>query len=160
MTVNRVTGRHVLYALVAFFSVMLLANGVFVYLAVSTFGGIDTPDAYRKGLAYNETLAEAEAQAKRGWSARIAPIGNAQLRITITDRAGLPVTGLTLSGRLLRPATNRFDLELTEFIDRGNGIYETSLTSAQSGAWIAEIEARGSGMPLRMRERLWLAPNS
>ena len=69
---NGLTGRHVLIALVAFFGVMLIANGIFVYFAVATFSGGDTSNAYRKGLDYNETLAAAERQAERGWHSEIA----------------------------------------------------------------------------------------
>ena len=65
-------GRHVLMALIAFFGIMLIANGIFVYFAVATFSGGDTSNAYRKGLNYNETLAAAERQAARGWQTQLA----------------------------------------------------------------------------------------
>ena len=62
-----IEGRHVLMGLIAFFGVMLCANGIFLYLAMTTFAGGDTADPYRKGLNYNETLVAAERQAERGW---------------------------------------------------------------------------------------------
>ena len=62
-----IEGRHVLIGLVAFFGVMLVANGIFVYYALETFAGGDTSDPYRKGMHYNETLAEAARQDERGW---------------------------------------------------------------------------------------------
>ena len=46
-----IEGRHVLIGLVAFFGVMLVANGIFVYYALETFAGGDTSDPYRKGSA-------------------------------------------------------------------------------------------------------------
>ena len=53
---RELTGAHVLAGLFAFFGVMLAANGVFVYVATTTFSGLSTDDAYRKGLSYNETI--------------------------------------------------------------------------------------------------------
>ena len=38
-----------------------------IYKALTTFGGVETPDAYRKGLAYNQRIAAEEAQAGLGW---------------------------------------------------------------------------------------------
>jgi len=61
-----IEGRHVLMALIGFFGVMFLVNGIFVYFAVATFSGGDTSDPYRKGLHYNETLQAADRQAERG----------------------------------------------------------------------------------------------
>ena len=46
---------------------MLLANGAMIWLAFATWTGLETEGAYQKGLAYNRTLEEAEAQAALGW---------------------------------------------------------------------------------------------
>ena len=62
-----IEGRHVLLGFIAFFGVIFLVNGIFVYYALGTFGGGDTSDPYRKGLHYNDTLAEAARQADQGW---------------------------------------------------------------------------------------------
>ena len=71
-----VTGRKALWVLLGFFGVILAVNATFVYLAVSSFSGLETDNAYVKGLNYNTTLsraaehcgitlAEAEGQAHR-----------------------------------------------------------------------------------------------
>ena len=62
-----IQGRHVLVLLLGFFAVVASANAVMIYGALSTFGGLDTPDAYRKGLAYNQRIDAAAAQAQLGW---------------------------------------------------------------------------------------------
>ena len=64
-------GRHVLLGLVGFFGLIFLVNGIFAYYAIATFGGGDTSDPYRKGLNYNETVAEAARDAELGWKAQL-----------------------------------------------------------------------------------------
>ena len=103
-------GRHVLLGLVAFFGAIFLVNGVFVYYALTTFGGGDTSDPYGKGLHYNDTLAEAAREAERGWSARlIYGATPGRLALTLTDKDGHPVLGLHFTGTVSRPATDRED---------------------------------------------------
>ncbi len=50
-------GRHVLLAFIGFFGLCSLVNGVLSTRPMSTFGGRDTDDPYRKGLDYNERIA-------------------------------------------------------------------------------------------------------
>lgn len=158
------TGSHVLAALLGFFGVMFLVNGFFVYCALSTFGGIDTPDAYRKGLAYNATLAAAGEQVALGWSARLDYVADAgTLALTVTDGTNRPMRGLVISGRLFRPTTDRFDRALGAFNESSPGFYTLRLDGIAAGAWIADLEARGAAAgttSYRMRERLWLTPKS
>lgn len=165
---REITGKHVLWGLIAFFGVMFLANGAFVYFAVSSFTGLATENAYRKGLAYNERVAAAERQAASGWRARVdlAPGGDA-LSLALTDRSGLPVTGLRISAVLGRPATDRFDRALT-LRERKPGRYATHLANALSpGQWILRIEAArlppdasapdgGGKVVYRLKRRIWL----
>jgi nitrogen fixation protein FixH len=62
----------VLIVFLGFFATIFLVNGIMIYDALSTFGGIETADAYRKGLAYNARIAEGAAQAQRGWRDNLA----------------------------------------------------------------------------------------
>ena len=43
LTIN---GRHVLFGLLAFFAIVLVADTYLIYKAVSTFGGLETEDAW------------------------------------------------------------------------------------------------------------------
>ena len=42
---RRITGRHVLFGMLAFFGVVFTANGVMMWMAARTFDGVDEPDA-------------------------------------------------------------------------------------------------------------------
>ena len=66
--IGEIKGKHVLFAMLSFFGVILVVNGVFTYFALSTFTGVSTDDAYRRGRAYNQTIEAAmEDQALLLW---------------------------------------------------------------------------------------------
>ena len=83
---NEIRGRHVLIGMIAFFGLIFLANGIFLYYALTTFGGGEKGSPYRSGLRYNETLAEAARAAELGWKAD-SP--------TMRSPAGLPSACVT-----------------------------------------------------------------
>ncbi len=153
---NGVQGRHVLFALIAFFGVMALANAALVYYAVSTFSGGDRPDPYRSGLNYNETIAADERQAALGWQTELAYDDAAQrLTLRFVDAANEPITGLKLDATLSRAVTDKEDraLELTE---SEAGVYSADV-ALPPGAWILSLASRGeteSDPEFRLKRRL------
>jgi nitrogen fixation protein FixH len=157
---SELKGHHVLMALVGFFGVMLIVNGIFVYFALATFSGGDTSNPYRKGLDYNETLAAAERLAARGWQAEIGYDDQAgRLSVSVRDRAAAPVTGLGLTAVFSRPATDREDraVGLTE---AEPGVYIAEIRLAP-GAWVIAVapstESDPSTPAYRLKHRLFVA---
>jgi nitrogen fixation protein FixH len=156
------SGRHVLLAFVGFFAIVFAANGLMIYQAVSTFGGLDTADAYRKGLAYNERIAAAAAQAARGWSDKLDyGADTKRLRVFLSDRSGAAVSGLRVTAELKRPATNRFDQQLF-LAQTGPGVYEVDAPGLEAGWWTVGLRAlapEGDDAALyESRRRLWIKP--
>jgi nitrogen fixation protein FixH len=139
------------------------ANGAMIYLAVSTFGGLDTADAYRKGLAYNERIVAGVAQEQRGWRGSLAYLpGTQRLRVALRDHAGMAVSGLVLSGDIGRPATDRYDRPLS-FAQTGPGTYEADAASIEPGWWTVDVRAHGASgtggeVLYESKERLWIKP--
>jgi nitrogen fixation protein FixH len=157
-------GRHVLFAFVGFFAVVFVADGILIYKAVSTFGGLETDDAYRKGLAYNERITAAQEQAKRGWKDKLAYEGQTKrLRVSLNDAAGGAVSGLLLTAQLQRPATNRYDQKLI-FEQTSPGTYEAATPELAGGWWTVELQAHKSAPSgddaalYEARRRLWIKP--
>ncbi|HEX2449189.1 MAG TPA: FixH family protein [Methyloceanibacter sp.] len=153
-------GRHVLLALVGFFGVMFVVNAIFVYFAVATFSGGDTSNPYRKGLDYNETLKAAERQAERGWQTELAYDGERKrLSLSFLDKGALPVTGLTIKGRLSRPATDREDRKV-ELAETSQGVYAATIDLAP-GLWVLSVASRKGGehpgSVYRLKRRLFVA---
>ncbi len=157
----RLKGHHVLLTFIGFFLVVFAVNGIMVYQALSTFGGLDTDDAYRKGLAYNERIAAAAAQAKLGWHDKLDYVAETRrLRVSLTDAAGGGVAGLSVVAELERAVTDRFDQKLY-LVQTGPDTYEADAAGLESGWWTVDLEASRSehGPALyEARRRLWIKP--
>jgi nitrogen fixation protein FixH len=155
-----IEGRHVLLGLIAFFGIMVLANAVFLYFAVSTFSGGDTSNAYRKGLRYNETLEAEKRQEERGWRTELAYDDRAnRLTLKVLDAAAMPITGLHVGAKLERPATDREDRRVT-LEEAGEGVYAATIDLAP-GIWVISITSRPEGedsdSAYRLKQRLVVA---
>lgn len=159
----RVTGRHVLWSLVAFFGIVFGVNGYFLYVALATHTGVVAQEPYRKGLHYNERIAADELQQNRGWAIKfdVAPTRD-QITLVLAEPDSRPVTGMTLTGTISRPATATGEVKLA-LVEQSPGTYAVKLPRLADGTWVVNIEgplvhAGPSEPPFRMKKRLWLAP--
>lgn len=69
-----------------FFGILFIANGIFVYLANTSFTGVSSENAYAEGINYNDELARKKRQHVEGW--RIFPTyesGVAQVKLETTE---------------------------------------------------------------------------
>jgi nitrogen fixation protein FixH len=127
--------------------VIVVNVGMAAY-AIGTFPGLETEDAYRKGLAYNETIAAARAQDQRGWriDLRFTPSADpsghgGDLGVAIVDRTGDPVRGLEVKADLIRPTRAGADMSLM-LGERAAGLYGAAIAAPLPGQWDARIVAR------------------
>jgi nitrogen fixation protein FixH len=152
-------GRHVLMMMISFFGVIVAVDGFMIYRAVSTFGGLETQDAYRKGLAYNQRISRDAEQAHAGWQDTVEIGGAGQhLRITLRDPAGAPITGKRLAAKIGRPATDRFDVTL-DLAEIRAGVYEAAIPVVAEGSWIVELSAFDGAAQepaYEARRRVWI----
>jgi nitrogen fixation protein FixH len=151
-----VKGRHVLMSLIGFFGVMLIANGLFVYFALSTFTGSDS-DPYRRGLHYNETLAAAERQAEKGWQSALSyDEGKQRLSLGLIDHQSRPVTGLQIEAVVGRPVTDKEDHALL-LKEEASGVYSADI-DLPPGQWVVSATTQDepeSGAPAyQLKQRL------
>ncbi len=152
------TGRTVLVALLGFFGVVIGVNGVMIALAIGTMPGLETEKPYQAGVAYNAEVDAARAQAARGWNvashvSRDAQ-GRASVSVTVRDANGIPISGLDIAVRLLRPADQRGDRTI-ELSEREPGTYRGETADMPAGAWGVEIDAaRASERLFRSRNRI------
>jgi len=127
------TGRHVLIYMIAFFGVIFAVNGVFLYVSLKTHPGVTSEDAYRKGLRFNLELDRADRQHARGWKTDIGFAGGVPV-IGISDKGGLPVTGLTISVSARSPVHDRADRSIV-LQEVAAGRYRADRSPLSPGRW-------------------------
>ncbi len=156
---QKIEGRHVLFALFAFFGVMFIVNGIFLYYAVGTFNGFETKDAYRRGLTYNERIATQAAQTARGWKPKAHYEAKAKkLIFELRDAQGKGVAGLTISGLVRHPVTDKQDQNVS-LKESTPARYSVSL-ELPPGQWIFSGRATGiGGSVFHFKQRLWVKGN-
>jgi nitrogen fixation protein FixH len=156
---REVTGRLVLIGLVGFFGLVAAVNAVMVAAAVSTFGGIETANAYRAGLAFASEEAAAAAQQSRHWrvmaSLRPQPSGSLAIELSAHDSSGRPIAGLEASVGLQHPTNRRLDRTVAMRAD-GPGRFHGNADAAP-GQWDLVIDLSQDGRRLfRSKKRVSL----
>ena len=138
------TGRHMLASLVAFFGVILGVNLSLVYFASSTFSGLVVANGYVASQSFGSDLARAKAQEALGWNVAMSHATD-RVRLTFADAGQQKLSGLSVTGKLSRPAAQRFDQTLT-FTNSGAGGYSAP-AQLTPGLWEVEIDATGHDAP-------------
>lgn len=142
-----ITGRTVLFAMLAFFGVIFAVNGSFTYFALSSFPGLTTEQAYEEGLSFNQTLENVAKQNAIGWISAVQLTQGGQVTIEIADRDGKALSGLNVQTVLMRPLDNESDQTLSlKEIRPGN--YQTTGAQINPGQWRVELTASQNDNPV------------
>jgi len=153
-----VTGRMVLFCLIAFFAIVALANGLLVRFALTTFGGLETASSYQAGFAFAREAAAARAQDERHWqvNAKVLPAAGATaVEIDARDAEGRPLAGLEASAQLAHPTDRRAD-QFVGLREAAAGRFRGTV-GALAGQWDLVIELSRDGTRLfRSRNRVLL----
>lgn len=154
-----ITGRIVLFGMLAFFGVVFAVNGALIYFAFDTWSGLTTEKPFETGRDHDRILAEAEAQAALGWRSRVAlaPMSET-IEVTFTGRDGAPLGGLEVVLALRRPARADLDQRLS-LSETTAGRYRGKIALPLPGRWYAEIRARdAAGTRYRMEHEIMAEP--
>jgi nitrogen fixation protein FixH len=150
------TGRKVLFMLVAFFGVVIAVNVIMAKLAIQTLPGTEVDSAYSASLAYENEIASAHDQNARNWKVdahiQRGPDGGATLQVEARDSSGLPMIGLNFQGRFERPADRRADQPVA-LAEVASGIYRGSAPLIGPGQWDLVLEGDAAG------QRMFLSKN-
>lgn len=145
------TGYHVLAMVVAFFLVVIGVDTVFMVMAYRTFSGQVASNPYEAGLAFNRTLAQRQREAALGWTAQVVVPEPGVVAVRLRDKAGAPLSRLSVTGVLERPATETGRQTLA-FAPAGDGWYRARADLA--GAWDLRGTARDGQDLLEIETRL------
>ena len=126
---------------VAFFVVIAIFDGIFVYLATSTHSGVVTENAYQKGLNYNQYNDAYNQQEIEGWEGYIEFTGSS-LIFELNDKQGQPIETAEVVAHISRSTKSGLDFEvLLEHESKGR--YESkAINFPLKGQWDIRVLAQ------------------
>jgi nitrogen fixation protein FixH len=139
--------RWIPWYIVAFFIVFIAILGGFTWIAVHSYTGQVTEDAYKKGLAYNSIIAQADLQQALGWKSTLAvtPRGKTlDIAFTLKNASGQAISDAHVTASAIRPTQAGQDVHIT-LTPGGKGLYQGSVPLAWEGMWDLRISATKDG---------------
>jgi nitrogen fixation protein FixH len=139
--VRPITGRKVLYGMLAFFGVIFAVNGAFVFFALDSWPGLSSNRAYEDGIKYNITLDAARSQQTLGWKSSIVLKQDGGFVVRFYDKDGSSLTGLDVMVQFVRPAYEGDDRKFS-LVELKSGVYSSTVKDLERGQWKVELRAR------------------
>ena len=148
------TGWHMAAITISFFAVIIAVNLTLAVFASTSWTGLVVANSYVASQSFNRDAEIARQQQALGWKMNLA-VDRSLAKITILDRAGLPMAGLSLRAVLQRPTDEAGD-QILNLRDAGAGVYMADATIG-SGVWVADITAEGPARkPVRFVQRVFV----
>lgn len=141
------TGYHMAAILISFFTVVIGVNIYMAKVAIGTFGGTVVDNSYVASQQYNDWLAEADRQARLGWSVSAKRQPGGRIAVDVIDNGAIG-QGFAVSARAVHPL-GRAPEQRIEFDAQGDGSW-LSRAQLPTGRWTLHVEVRRSGERLRM----------
>lgn len=134
--------------IVAILATSVIGNIAFMRVANNDPAFAIEPDYYKRAVAFDTTMHEAQVSDSLHWSATVAmdviSKGRGSLRLELRDRTGSPVIvdSVQASAFFVARANDVAHLALKPDIGRGNGFYIADLPVLHAGQWDVRIDAR------------------
>ena len=155
----RARGSWIPWLFVAFLLVVVAVNGTMIWIAVESWPGLVTPQAYEKGLIYNRNLEAAQRQVSLGWqprlTARILQGLAAEMELVLIDTHGAPLTNAEVRAFFKRPTQDGTDFEVALATERP-GTYQAGFELPMVGLWDIHVAIRRGGDLFVHDERVML----
>ena len=153
--------RWIPWAFVAFFGVVLAINATMIVVAMATWPGLQTRQAYQRGLAHDQAVAAAAAQAALGWQVEFAfeqtgPRTGTVL-VDLADRFGSTLKDAMVQVAFVRPTHGGYDL-VVDLPHHYGGRYLQEIELRLAGQWEARVHIMERGGEYRLRERIYVQP--
>jgi len=150
------TGRHMLFAMLAFFGVVIAVNLTMAMLASKSWTGLVVKNSYVASQAFNRELEQAKLQHARGWTGAISYTQGA-IELKLTDSHDAPVVLRDVMVLVGRPAFEQLDHRLP-MQDFGNGVYRVD-DALTAGVWQVSIRGKSTAGDYRLDTRLTIKAN-
>jgi nitrogen fixation protein FixH len=135
---------------------VVAVNGVLGYFALESSTGLVTQHPFENGVEYNRVLEAAAAQDALGWQGRINLASDAEahrLAAQVIDRAGRPLSGLSVIARLTRPIEPLPDV-VVPLRETSSGVYLATTSLSRPGQWDVRIVARRDSAVFQFVQRI------
>jgi nitrogen fixation protein FixH len=141
--IDRRRGRWVPWIIALFYMAFMAALIRFVFIAYAHPPAESTAEAYEKGLAYNDTLAKANAQTELGWQSEVT-YERGRLTFNLKDRSGKPIEGVTAKAWFVHPGNPKDDRSF-DLSEDGSGVYFADAPLPTQGMWTIHVTAEKGG---------------
>lgn len=155
-SIKKFTGKKALCWFVGFFLVVFSVNGIMTYFALNSWGGLQTKNAYRKGIHYNDQIAAAEQQKKSGWKISLAHIPTSPDKDRLDAEVIWPENDLPPAQVTALISRHAHDQELT-LTKTGRNIYSSPLSLPKAGQWHVTILVNlTDGPTYRLKQKIFI----
>lgn len=141
------TGRHMLFAMLAFFGVIVGVNFTMAWFARTSWTGFVVQNSYVASQQFNEKMAETRAQKALGWTGQFS-LKDGTIGYTITDAGGAPVPLKAVAVTFKRPVDDSEDHTVV-LTDGRDGLEGTDALA--DGVWLVDVSA-DAALPNPYRE--------
>lgn len=146
-TAKPFTGYHMAAILIGFFGIVIAVNIYMAKVAVGTFGGTVVDNSYVASQQYNEWLAEADKEAKLGWTVVAARAAGDKVHLVVDDN-GVAGLNFVVSAKAEHPL-GRAPERALQFASQGDGSY-VSREALPDGRWLLRVEVKRASDRYRM----------
>ena len=143
------------------FAVIITVNAIMAYIAVDSWTGLETENAFQRGQEFNAQLAQKTSQTKLGLAvtstfehAPTADNGQAgRMHLAFVGMDGEGIVGLTIKALAVRPTHEGYDRELV-FVAHGDGRYIATTALPLAGQWELRVTASRADEIFKLRQRI------
>lgn len=148
----RKSDKYIPLYFVAFFVVVAIVNGFFVYFAISTNTGVVTENAYEKGLHYNTALKQAEnaKNVVQNLSFKQTSKDNALVKYSIETKENIS----SVVVQIIRPLEGDYNLEVQ--LKRKKDFYSANISFPKKGVWDLLAIAKTDNAEFRKKQRIFI----
>lgn len=144
---------------VAFFIFLTGVEIVLITLSMKSFTGLSEADPYRRGLAYNETIAARQRDHDLGWRIAVGfePAGHLKgvVKVAARDAAGAELGGVRISGTAEQGSKSPVPIVFGALEDGGA---KGTLSVDAPGRWFLRIQIEGDEASIERKREIFVEP--
>jgi nitrogen fixation protein FixH len=140
-------------AVVGGLGLVVAVNAGLIFAAIQTFPGKAGDEGFALSNHYDAVLEREQREAALGWSLAAQTDEAGRPVITLTDRAGRPLRGASVSAAAERPL-GAADTQRLAFRESGSGHYVADASLPASGQWELTVSASADGHDLAATRRV------